>query len=170
MPNPGISGTAYTSIASIIQRLGEEEGWDYLAELDKNIPYYAERGSEPPNKASLGEVMVGISPDGIGAKREGYPVEVVYPTDGTAWWHSPVAIIKGAANLEAAKKFVDWTLSEKGQEILALYSPRPATRPGVAIPDDVPSLETLNLVDYDFQKAAEERDTIVQLWQERFAK
>ncbi len=170
MPNPGISGTAFTAMASIIQRLGEEDGWDYLAQLDENIPYYAERGSEPPNKASLGEVLLGVSPDGVNAKREGYPVEVVYPTDGTAWWHSPVAIISGTPNLEAAQKFVDWTLTERGQEILAFNSPRPATRPGTPIPDDVPALETLNLVEYDFERAAEERDAIVDRWQEEFAK
>ncbi len=170
MPNPGISGTAFTAMASIIQRLGEEDGWEYLAQLDENIPYYAERGSEPPNKASLGEVMVGISPDGVNAQREGYPVEVVYPTDGTAWWHSPVAIIAGTPNLEAAQRFVDWTLTEKGQEILAYNSPRPATRLGTPIPGDVPALETLNLVEYDFEKAAAERDAIVDRWQENFAK
>ncbi len=170
MPNPGISGTAFTAMASILQRLGEEEGWDYLAMLDENIPYYAERGSEPPNKASLGEVMIGISPDGVNAKREGYPVEVVYPSDGTAWWHSPVAIIAGTPNLEAAKEFVDWTLTERGQEILAFNSPRPSTRPGAPIPDDVPSLETLNLVDYNFERAARERDAIVDKWQLNLAK
>lgn len=170
MPNPGISGTAFTAMAAILQRLGEDDGWAFLAELDKNIPYYAERGSEPPNKASLGEILIGISPDGINAKREGYPVEIIYPSDGTAWWHSPVAIIAGAPNLEAAKRFVDWTLTERGQEVLAFNSPRPATRPGTVIPDDVPSLDSLNLVDYDFEQAAEQRDAIVDRWQREFAK
>lgn len=168
MPNPGISGTAYTAIASMLQILGEEDGWAYLDALDANIPYYAERGSEPPQQASLGEVLVGISPDGINSQREGYPVEVVYPEDGTPWWHSPVAIIEGTNNVEAAQKFVDWTLTEEGQAFLAEVSPRPSTRPNVPLPEDIPSLEELNLVDYDFTWAAEERDRIVNEWTERY--
>jgi len=168
MPNPGISGTAYTFVASILQMLGEEEGWEFLDQLDENIPYYAERGSEPPQKAALGEAMIGVSPDGVHTKREGYPVQVIYPSDGTGWWHSPVAIIKGTENLEAAQKFVDWTLSEEGQEVLARECPRPGTRPGTQLPEDVPELETLNLVDYDFQWAAEERDRIADEWSGRY--
>lgn len=168
MPNPGISGTAFTFLASILQRMGAEKGWEYFGELDKNMPYYAERGNEPPQKASLGEIMVGVSPDGINAKREGYPVEIVYPADGTPWWHSPVAIIQGTDNLAAAQKFVDWTLSAEGQAVLAHESPRPSTRPNVELPDDVPALEDLNLVEYDFQEAAEKRDEIVEEWNQRF--
>lgn len=168
MPNPGISGTAYTAVASMLQILGEEEGWAYLEALDMNIPYYAERGSEPPQQASLGEVLLGISPDGINSQREGYPVEVVYPEDGTPWWHSPVAIIEGTQNLEAAQKFVDWVLTEEGQAFLAEVSPRPSTRPNVPLPDDIPTLDQLNLVDYDFAWAAQERDRIIEEWNERF--
>ena len=170
MPNPGISGTAFTSIASILQRLGEEKGWDFIAKLDQNMPYYAERGGEPPQKASLGEIMIGISPDGISKKREGYPVEVIYPEDGTAWWHSPVAIIEGTENFEAAKIFVDWCLSKEGQEVLARECPRPSTRPGVVVPDDVEKLEELNLAEYDFELAAEKRDEIISLWNQKFSK
>ena len=168
MPNPGISGTAYTAVASMLQMLGEEEGWAYLDLLDENIPYYAERGSEPPQQASLGEVLVGISPDGVNAQREGYPVEVVYPEDGTPWWHSPVAVIEGTENLEAAQKFVDWVLTEEGQAFLAEVSPRPSTRPNVPLPEDIPTLDQLNLVDYDFAWAAQERDRIVEEWTERY--
>lgn len=168
MPNPGISGTAYTFIASILQMLGEEEGWEFLDKLDENIPYYAERGSEPPQKAALGEAMIGVSPDGIHTKREGYPVDVIYPSDGTPWWHSPVAIIEGTDNLEAAQKFVDWSLSEEGQEVLAQECPRPSPRPGTQLPEDVPDLDSLNLVDYDFEWAAENRDEIVDEWSSRY--
>ena len=168
MPNPGISGTAFTFIASILQIYGEEDGWEYLDKLDENTPFYAERGGEPPQKAALGEVMMGVSPDGIHTKHEGYPVEIVYPSDGTPWWHSPVAIMKGTDNLEAAQKFVDWALSEEGQEVLARECPRPSPRPGTELPEGVPELETLNLVDYDFEWAAEKRDDIVDEWSRRY--
>ena len=119
MSNPSISGTAYTIIAGLLQIMGEEKGWAFLKELNKNIIYYAERGSEPPMKAALGEVMVGLAPGtGIELKQEGYPIVSVFPKDSTFWWPSPVAILKGTTNPEGAKIFVNWCLSERGQIIL----------------------------------------------------
>ena len=40
MPNPASSGTGYLSVVSILQRMGEAEGWKYLDALDKNIAEY----------------------------------------------------------------------------------------------------------------------------------
>lgn len=62
MSNPSISGTAYTILTGILQTMGKEKGWAYLDKLNAQIPYYAKRGSEPPQKAALGEVIVGLSP------------------------------------------------------------------------------------------------------------
>ena len=47
----------------------------------------------------------------------GFPVEPVLPCEGVGYEVGSVAIIKGARNLEAARKFVDWSLSPEGQKI-----------------------------------------------------
>src|SRR5207249_12029958 len=47
MPNPASSGTGYLSVASILQRMKEPEGWKYLDALDKNMAEYTKSGSKP---------------------------------------------------------------------------------------------------------------------------
>lgn len=168
MANPGISGSTYTVIAALLQNFGQEEGWAYLDALNENIPYYAERGSEPSDKVSLGEALIGIGPNGVYYENEGYPTTAIYPEDGTVWQHAPVAIIEGTDKLEAAQAFVDWTLSVEGQEVLAQGSPRPGIRSGVTLQPGVPDVEALNLFEYDFAAAARDRDAIIEEWNERY--
>ena len=55
MPNPASSGTGYLSVVSILQRMGEAEGWKYLDALDKNIAEYTKSGSKPCKDAAAGE-------------------------------------------------------------------------------------------------------------------
>src|ERR1700682_1995426 len=61
MPNPASSGTGYLSVASILQRMGEIEGWKYLDALDKNIAEYTKSGSKPCKDAAAGERAIGVS-------------------------------------------------------------------------------------------------------------
>ena len=35
--NPNSSGTAYTTLATILQIFGEDKGWDYMKKLHANI-------------------------------------------------------------------------------------------------------------------------------------
>ena len=50
MSNPAISGTNYAVVNAILQAKGEEEGWNYFEELNKNIEYYSKRGKDPLTK------------------------------------------------------------------------------------------------------------------------
>jgi iron(III) transport system substrate-binding protein len=169
MPNPSISGTAYTILSGILQTMGEEEGWAYMDQLNAQIPYYAKRGGEPPQKAALGEAAVGLAPDtGEDLKAEGYPIVSVFPRDGTPWWPSPVAILKGAENLEGAKVFVDWCLSEKGQQILRDNCPRVPAREGIELPECLAEIKDAELQDIDFVAAGNARDGLVEQWQTRY--
>ena len=49
------------------------------------------------------------------AKGKGSPVDFVFPEEGVSAITQPVAILKTARNVEAAKAFVDWQLSEEAQ-------------------------------------------------------
>ncbi len=52
MPNPASSGTGYLSVASILQRMGEQKGWEYLDALHKNMAEYTKSGSKPCKDAA----------------------------------------------------------------------------------------------------------------------
>ena len=47
----------------------------------------------------------------------GFPVKPVLPCEGVGYEVGSMAIIKGARNLDAAKKFVDWALTAEAQKI-----------------------------------------------------
>jgi iron(III) transport system substrate-binding protein len=171
MSNPSISGTAYFILYSLLAAKGMDAGWDFFAKLDANIPFYAKRGSEPPQRAAMGESIVGLAP-GVWPElqAQGYPIIYVYPKDGIPWWPAPVAIFKDAENLDAAKALVDWALSKEGQEYLKGKDPRFPTRNDVEPPEELKDVDTSNFIPMDFEKAGAERAEVVKKWQEKFSK
>lgn len=113
MSNPAVSGTNYAVVNALLQTKGEEAGWKYFEDLNKNIAFYGRRGSDPLNKVTAGEFAIGISYidktfDTVIKEND---VSVVYPTDGIPWGPDGLGVFKNAANVEAAKYFVEWLFS-----------------------------------------------------------
>lgn len=113
MSNPAVSGTNYAVVNAMLQKLGEEAGWDYFNSLNENIAFYGKRGSDPKNKVIADEYAIGITYiDGtIEDLLDEYDVSIVYPTDGIPWMPDGVAAFKNADNVEAAKYFIEWLFS-----------------------------------------------------------
>lgn len=61
MSNPASSGTGLLTVNGILTLYGEEEGWKYLDELDKNVAVYMHSGSQPAKETAAGEYGIGIS-------------------------------------------------------------------------------------------------------------
>ncbi|MDO3676814.1 ABC transporter substrate-binding protein [Paenibacillus ehimensis] len=123
--HPGSSGTAYTVLASLVQMMGEEKAFDYMKKLDANVLQYTKSGAAPAKQVGLGEAAVGISfsHDILKPKMEGYPVALVFPKDGTGYEVGAAALIKNApaAELDNAKKFIDWAISKEAQNLYDKY-------------------------------------------------
>lgn len=113
MSNPAVSGTNYAVVNALLQAKGEEGGWSYFEGLNKNIAYYAKRGSDPKNKVTTDEYAIGITYiDGtIESLLDEYDVSIVYPADGIPWVPEGVAAFKNAENTDAAKYFIEWLFS-----------------------------------------------------------
>ncbi|MFO8035094.1 MAG: ABC transporter substrate-binding protein [Anaerolineales bacterium] len=167
--NPNTSGTAYTTVSGILQVMGEERGWAFLDEMYANIPFLEKSGSGPGRKVLAGEFAIGIVPDphNLPLNNPGAPLVPVFPSDGVLAWPSPVSMVAGAPHPENAKRFVDWVLSPEGQKVLMNASPRVPTMDVETI-EGVPSLSDLNLVAYDHLKWGEERDRVVDEFNERY--
>ena len=54
-------------------------------------------------------------------------IKVVYPVEGTVFLPAQIGIVKNAKNVENAKAFVDFMLSEEAQRFLAEKTPPAAT-------------------------------------------
>lgn len=170
MSNPTISGTNYAVLFHLIQIYGEEAGWDLIQKMDANIPFYTKRGAAPPNKAAMGEVAIGIDPYDIGVQivAQGYPVVSVFPEEGVPGFIAPIALMKGAKDMEAAKAFIDWCLSKRGQEVQMTYTAKVGTRPDAEVPEYLQGLGKAKIVVADPVKVGEMRDSILDRWQQEF--
>lgn len=150
--DPNSSGTAYVFLATTVQRLGEEKGFEYLKALHKNINQYTKSGIAPVKATALGETTVGIAfiHDMLTQKLQGAPIETVAPCEGTGYETGSVSIIKGGRNPEAARRFVDFTLSPEAQNINAKLKINsiPSNRNATLSPD-VPKFSEMKLIDYD---------------------
>lgn len=167
MAHPGSSGTAYTILSTIVQLKGEEAAWKYFESLDKNIRQYTKSGSAPPKNVALGEAAIGIafSHDCLKPAAEGYPVELSFPEDGTGYEIGGIALIKNGPEkeVENAKKFIDWVLSKKGQNIYATNNSfRLPVNVKSTAPEGIVKISDLEVIDYDFQWAGENRKLLVE--------
>lgn len=170
MSNPTSSGTAYTTIATLVQLMGPEKAWDYLAKLHKNIGTYQRSGLGPLKAVARGEATISISflGDAPLEKIQGFPVESVAPSDGTGAEIASMSIVKGAKNLDNAKKFYEWALTPQAQQLG--FAAKVFTLPSnTATPLDarMPDLKKVKLIDYDYAKygSATERRRLILNWE-----
>ena len=167
--NPNSSGTSYTTLATMVQLLGEEAGFDYLKALHKNVNQYTKSGSAPIKAAARGETTVGIVflHDAVTQAIKGFPIRPVAPCEGTGYEIGSMSIIKNARNMESAKKFYDWALGESSQALMpqakAYQVPSNAS---VAPPPEAPDVSAIKLIDYDFAKygSSAERTRLLAKW------
>ena len=58
--DPNSSGTAYTMLATLVQIMGEDKGFDYMKKLHLNVNQYTKSGGAPVKATALGETTTGI--------------------------------------------------------------------------------------------------------------
>jgi iron(III) transport system substrate-binding protein len=170
MPNPLTSGTGFLHVVAVLTKFGEPRGWQYLTELDRNIAQYTRSGGAPARMAAQGEIPIALSLDFavLTFKQQGYPVELVWP-DGTGYELEVNALVKGARNGDAARRFLDWAISLNAMRAYARWK-MGVTMPGVTGGPHVPQLHTVPLLKVDLQWAAENRQRILDEWKRRFTR
>jgi iron(III) transport system substrate-binding protein len=167
MPTPQASGTAYNVVASLVKLMGEEGAYEYMKKLGPNIQTYTSSGTAPSKGVSVGQSLIGIqfTPAFFEFIDQGFPLEVVFPTEGV-WFEAPgVSIVKGSKNLAAAQALVEWLSSPKGQSVLTeaktYFYP---IIPGVKLGAGMPAFESLKTINVDPIWAAAEKKRLVERW------
>jgi iron(III) transport system substrate-binding protein len=92
----------------------------------------------------------------------------VLPCEGVGYEVGSMAIIKGARNLDNARKFVDWALTVDAQRIgLDVREYAIPTNKSVPLPPMVPNLADVKVIGYDFAKygASETRRRLLERWE-----
>lgn len=170
MPNPASSGTGYLDVSSWLQIFGEDDGWKFMDGLHENIAAYTHSGSKPCKMAAAGEAPIGISFEFRAAKskKDGAPLEIVFPTEGLGWDMEASGIVAGTDNPEDAQKLIDWSISKAAMEqynvgyaVLAMDGIAKAVE---FLPADLES----KLIKNDFEWAANNRARILEEWTKRY--
>lgn len=166
MPHPATSGTAYSAITTILEMSKtEDEGWDFVAKLSRNISQFTRSGRAPQNLVARGEYPLGIGFfDAVYQLRdEGYPIEFVFPSPIYAdpWC---AAVVAGAKNPEGAKAFYDYLLTKEAQQILTKYG-NYSVRVDVPAPKGGIPLSQMNVLDSDWIWASVHKNRILDKFQ-----
>src|SRR6056297_779278 len=161
--NPGTSGTAYNVLATMVQIMGEEEGFEYMKKLDRSIVQYTRSGSAPGRNAAIGEVPIGIgyAHDQVKLKSEGYPLEITFPEEGTGYEIASISLVK---DFDLAKDLYNWLLSEEAAEIYASVYVVPFR--DVELMEGAVPISQVNTIDQDDIWAGQNKERLVEKWNE----
>jgi len=167
MPSPQSSGTAYNVVLTLRAIFGEDAAFAYMKSLNPNVQTYTQSGTAPSGALGVGETAIAIqfTPGFLKLVDEGFPVKVVFPSEGVGYEVAAMSILKGATHLGEAQQLADWMTSVDGQKALATqktyFLP---IRPDVTAGPGIPSLDTIKLVSFDPEYAAANRQRLVDRW------
>ena len=170
MPNPASSGTGYLMVAGWLQMMGEDAGWKYMDGLHQNVASYTHSGSKPCRQAAAGEYAVGLSFEyrANKTKKDGAPIEAILPKEGLGWDMEAAAVMGSTKQLDAAKKLLDWSVTEDANKLYAQNFAIVAY-PGIqAKLDHVKGDVEAMLGKNDFAWSAANRDRVLAEWTKRY--
>jgi ABC-type Fe3+ transport system substrate-binding protein len=123
MSSPSRSGTTHLTVETLLQGEGWDKGWSQLLQIAGNCAAITERSFGVPDGVNNGQFGIGLVIDffGLAGKYSGFPVDFVYP-DVTAVVPANIALISGSKNPSEAKKFIAFSVSLEGQQLL--YDPK----------------------------------------------
>lgn len=171
MASPAASSTGYVILASVLQLMGEEEGFEFMQKLNDNVLQYTERGSGCIASVISGEVAVGVCfcHDAIKNQLEGYEdlLTVTVPSEGTGYETGAMAILADGPDQEAAKIFYDWALTADCQNMFKEYGAfQFLTAEGAEAPEAAASIADAKTIEYDTVWAGENKADFTTRWAE----
>lgn len=105
---------------SMVTLYGEDKAFSDFRSLHQNVDQYGQYLSTPVRLVATGRSDIAIADAGTAREyiMQGYPIHMIYPQDGTAYYLYGAAIASGAYHQEEAGKFIDWFLN--GNAFIAL--------------------------------------------------
>ena len=105
----------------MISQFGDVNTYKILSQLHPKVVQYAKYLSNPVRQAGMGEVDISIAVESetLRYMQNGYPLKIIYPSDGTAYLLTGVGISTvDSSKVKSAEMFADWLLSDEAQRVL----------------------------------------------------
>ncbi len=166
-PTPQSAGTGKNMVYGLIELMGEDKAFAYMAKLNANIQTYTSSGTGPSKAVKVGDCAIGIqfTPAYFEHIADGANELVVFPSEGVSYEEAAISILKGCKNLTAAQAFVDWMTSKKGQDAMAKTGTyNYPIMPGAALGQGMLPFESINTVTIDLASYSARYDQIVERW------
>ncbi len=116
---PTRSSSSHATYEVILQRDGDAKGWEWLKRLGANTGIFTARSRDVPSVVAKGEFAAGFAVPSYMAFEDrlaGFDIKFVAPK--TAWiTPEPIAVLAGAPHPNAARAFIEFMLSERGQKV-----------------------------------------------------
>jgi iron(III) transport system substrate-binding protein len=147
MPDPSFTAIQLTVVGMLSQKLG----WDFYKALRLNDTMVVQGHQQVYKTMQQGERAIGAEgsdPRSFNDGKELPNQTVIYPTEGVFEICSPVAIIRNAKNLNAAKLFAQFMLSPVAQQMIADHAIH-SSRLDIAPPDGQPALREVKQIPID---------------------
>lgn len=160
--NPALSGTAYMSVAV----LSKTFGWSYFEALRANGAKMGKGSGQVVDDTASGDLVASLAVDYITLDKvdKGATLALVYPPEMLVI-PSPIAIFRNSPNVEAAKKFVEFVLSQEGQTIIANEGTLPV-RADVKVPErfKLPQVQDAmkRAMKIDYQQIMADKETTIK--------
>jgi len=175
--NPVSSSSAWAQLCNILLVMGgyeSQQAWSYVESLIKQLNGKLTSGSSAVYKGVYqGEYVVGLTYEdpsvallADGAKN----VRVVYPKEGAVWLPAASAIVAGCKNVDNAKQFMDFLISDECQKIVASLTNRPVN---IKIPNTNKFLlpfSQIKIAYEDIAYTSDNKKAIQQKWSDLWAK
>ena len=172
--DPANSSSAFAQLTNMLLAMGgyEDDGaWDYVKNLFANIDGKISESSGAVYKGVAdGEYVVGLSYEDPCAQliKDGAPVKIVYPKEGTVYLPASATIIKGAKNMDNAKLFMDFILSEEVQNIWgSTLTNRPVMK-DAATSEFMTPLADIKVIEEDIPYVSEHKQELVDHYTDIF--
>jgi iron(III) transport system substrate-binding protein len=166
--SPITTGGGYIFIATQIFRFNKDEAkaMDYMKKFHANVAQYPGTSPQAIQLVSQGQFVAtpNWAHDILTEKGKNPGIDLSVPK-GTGYEIGAVSIIKGTKNPQAAKAFVDWVLTKEAGELNVKLSNRVSVRSDVAPAPGAPTLTSVEMVNYDRDWAAANKDRVLRLWQ-----
>lgn len=167
MPSPLYSGAAAYNLGVFTRTDGF--GWEFYEAIQAGNPTITQGNGAVLKAVAAGEVDYGMVVDFVVARAEaeGSPVTLVYPEEGVPVITEPIGIMKDTQNEAAAKAFVDFVLSEEGQELASEIGYTPI-REGVEAPKGLKTIEEMKVLEADTKELFKAREEDKQRFNQLF--
>lgn len=169
--DPQASSSSFEHLVNMLYAMGtngEPNGWDFVAEFCKQLPKGVVNSSSAVYKGVAdGEYTVGLTfEQGAATYVSKGNVKVIYMEEGVIIRGDGVYIVKGAQNLDSARKFIDWLTGYDAQVYMNETQFRRTIRMDVPETAAMQSMSTIKVIVDDETVASTNKAAWVTQFQE----